>query len=628
MKITLTNFRNIRAAMMEFNGGAVVFGNNAQGKSSIIYALQYALYGRCAMTDGRGAGSERLIRDGVKSSEIEVVLNDVTVHCTINKKGSNEWYCTDADGVIMEDIKTRADLWKRWNLDIDRASIAGMPEAYLDSKELGDVLAGYLAGKIDVNNLLALCGPHQNWVRTFSAKKHVDLTDPTDLPRLGKLVEETRRDLNRDVKTARVAMDALGDTQTDRDPAELPKIEASLTTLRTRLEALNQELGRAQAARPRDVIDAEIVSALAALDAAKKQAESARSTEAEHQAAVDVAQAALNAAQQADATAKYEHSALTRRVNELKTALAAVQETQAGCCPTCNRELTEAVRAVMAEGLQKDLTTAEGALADAGAKCDAALESVKAAHLSTKAARQQLSEASALSTDAAANVRTLSAQVDALKREATITTRPAGTVQSDIDKTRAQIGRGETLVEQLTRAKQAAEHNAFLKHADAELEHLNWAVEYFRDGAALKELTGSRMAEFCDRVNSHLKPYELAVRIEQDGKHVSILINHRPAKDLNTGARALAAYGLARAFSDGAPVFLDDINHLDAGNRKALLLALRDAGSEVLVAGTWQQSKPLDGAAAMQLSPLSVYWVEDGIAAKLATQTIKEAANA
>jgi hypothetical protein len=153
-------------------------------------------------------------------------------------------------------------------------------------------------------------------------------------------------------------------------------------------------------------------------------------------------------------------------------------------------------------------------------------------------------------------------------------------------------------------------------------------VEHFRDGAMIKDLTGTRMQDFCDQVNAHLKPYALHLEIEQDGKRVEVTINRRPARQQNSGTRALACYALARAFAAGAPVLLDDINHLDAGNRKALLLALRDAGSEVLVAGTWQQSKPLDGAAAMQLSPLSVYWIEDGIAAKLATQSVKEAVNA
>jgi hypothetical protein len=69
----------------------------------------------------------------------------------------------------------------------------------------------------------------------------------------------------------------------------------------------------------------------------------------------------------------------------------------------------------------------------------------------------------------------------------------------------------------------------------------------------------------------------------------------------------------------GAPVLLDDINDLDALNRRTLLLSLAESGAgSVLVAGAWQQNQALpDMESALGFvddlgDDVTVAWVDGG----------------
>jgi DNA repair exonuclease SbcCD ATPase subunit len=79
MKINALNLRNFRsheATDLTFDRLNFILGPNHSGKSSICFAVEYLLTGRCPVTDERGSGADDLIRKGQSAAE---VVADITV---------------------------------------------------------------------------------------------------------------------------------------------------------------------------------------------------------------------------------------------------------------------------------------------------------------------------------------------------------------------------------------------------------------------------------------------------------------------------------------------------------------------------------------------------------------------
>ncbi len=68
--IDLKNFRNHRDTHLELGSINLIGGLNGAGKSSLVYAIEMALAGRCETTDRAGKGADDLIRVGEKKAEI------------------------------------------------------------------------------------------------------------------------------------------------------------------------------------------------------------------------------------------------------------------------------------------------------------------------------------------------------------------------------------------------------------------------------------------------------------------------------------------------------------------------------------------------------------------------------
>lgn len=86
--LTVKNVKGLKDGSYEFRDVAFIAGGNRSGKSAILQAIQYAVFGKCDEFGSRGAGA--LIRNGESRSEITYTEGDREFYTliTINAKGA------------------------------------------------------------------------------------------------------------------------------------------------------------------------------------------------------------------------------------------------------------------------------------------------------------------------------------------------------------------------------------------------------------------------------------------------------------------------------------------------------------------------------------------------------------
>lgn len=228
VSLEVQNVQRIRAVRIEPHGATVILGGrNAQGKTSILDAIEMAIAG------GRHI-SERPVRDGARQGQIVVDLGELVVERTIGKTGST-LVVKDRDGV-----KQRS------------------PQAILDalcSKVAFDPLVFYREDPEKQNELLRrLVG--------------IDFSDST---RQREALYNTRTETGRKAKAVRAQSEGMmvpGDTP--EKPVELDALLLQLREAHQSQTAARQQADKLAAAE-RDVSSAE--TAVEAARAALKQAE-------------------------------------------------------------------------------------------------------------------------------------------------------------------------------------------------------------------------------------------------------------------------------------------------------------------------------------------------------------------
>lgn len=600
MKIAIKNFRNIRNLTID-GAPLALFGMNRAGKSSVLYAIQYALYGWCAQTGRDGRGASAMIRSGAKSASIEITFGDVVVHCEITAK-KNEWFVTDMAGTGIDHITSRAAFWQHLGCDLRSAEIAGNPAAYVLSKDLGDALASHVAGDIAQSELATYCGPRWEWVREFAVRKNCgELRDAAAIKSLGKACYEWRTAINRDLKQARAALAETPRPETQADPAKSSAYAATMAKLDERLAALNREHGAAETARDADVVAAELDAARVGLDAATTALRSATERQLAAHAENDAASQRLREAQVNESTAQLMTAQAESRAVEAQRAIDAVNADAK--CPTCGREWTQKIRDAVTAPLQAALEAAQDDVSQRVSAKDAAFESLKLANHAASAARETIDAAAGRATTATAEFARARARVDALETEAKMLRRPLAVIDAEIDDITARRNNGAKIIEAARVLKQIAEWEAFIATNEGEVETLDWAVEEFHNGAAIKTLVEGKINAFTARINAELSRHELSARIDVDGKSVVLMLRnerdaetgYQPASATNRGTQRLACLAIARAFAAGSPVILDDVNDLDWQDRRDVISGLAGITDEIVIAcATPSQTMDLD----------------------------------
>lgn len=654
-RLIVDNFRAIgHADLQGLPAALILFGLNGQGKTSVLAALQMLLHGRCRFTarDGKGAGA--LVRDGAKqasvTAELEITHGEspetgeptsyITLGLTVAAKGSTEWYAVDS--TTNEPVaKTRDELWRVLGCDPRAAAVAAMPDAYLASGEIGEVLAATLAGEVDPAELDGWLGEHREWVRAFAGRKRCSLGDPADLAALGKAAYEERTGQNRLLKEAKAQLEGLPAVKPPMNAKgdvlgadDLPAVTRAVAAAEARLRALHTELGQAQAARPAEEIQAE-------RDALAAELEAARAAQVQ---AAEAADACLAESEQADAAltrARTDEANAVHAGHQAQNALARAEKALAaltgedGACPTCGRKYTEALRKQLLGPLEAARDAARSAHEDARARADELRAGLQPLRDAAQGLQDRLRRLNQDRQSHAAAVARLEAQIDALdaQAEAAGEARSAVEVEADIAAAEASLERARGAVKALEALAQRAELEAHIAALEAEVAELDWAVQSFKDGELTKRLMTGGMDAFAARCSEELEAYGYRLAVDVDGKRVNVLLagpdgELRPVALCSNGEQALAAaaVGLAHA-QGGAILLLDNLNELDHAWRRGLLKRLRGytAGS-VVVASAWQTGAGLEGLAEA-LAPAAVAWVEGGAVAPVEQGAVQEVAH-
>ena len=635
MKITrieIENFRNIEHIDMNIPDALALFGRVGQGKTSILEAVRMALLGECELSQElgkRGVGLKSLVRDGAKEARLEVrMIHDefgFTVCLTISDKGKKDWFLYGDGGELdPADPKTPAELWEQFGqTSLDYARVAMQPGRFLNSTDLGDILAEFLSGDVDTAALHELAGDHAEWLEMFATQKQEPLKSLASFEALGDAAYARRTDLNRDIKQTTIDIEGFGHIVAPKNPVtgdafavqDIPALTDSVAIVEVKIANALVEKGRAAESKTPEEINALRMEYTAERD---RLCEVDQDLGVELRAGQEKSEQTLSEVEVSN-TARTEltrgYEMLTLEVDRIKAELETLG-TDAGACPTCKRRYTEKYK-------KESIGPIEATLAYTVKEYDAAF--ILLHNLDEEA--PCLTEAHRVATDAlfatrekmTANQRDIAAIIklrDNLPAPGTV--RALADVETEIEELNQKLDRGREYLERLDKMKRKAEAEYFLNESNIELDHLEWAIDAFKNGSAVKGLISNALAEFTSRCNAELLDIGYEMEIEATGKKVAILLRcpespeFRPIALCSSGQRALAQAAIAFAFSDtGVPVFLDNLNELDAEFRTRILKRAND-GSTVIMAAAWQQHAEAMMPVAEALAPVSVAWIQDG----------------
>lgn len=599
-RLTLINFRNVEYAEIDLDGSTLLLGNEGEGKSTILNALQMCLFGWCEHTDKRGAGYATLIRRGAKEAGLRLDFDDRRIILDLAPK-SRSWSLIDPEtGEIDTDIASPAALWESLGINMTHAMVCAFPTQIVGGSEFSSILSDYLRDNLTRDALMArVPAEHMAPLANLASGHHMNLDSVTDFEAAGALAYAKRTDVNRDLKMAEGAIKETGFIKPAVLPdgtvltvADMAALEAKRAAHVAELNTLRVELGRAQQAATATVLDVE-------------------ATEVElnsHRAVLTVAESAL-AAIQLDVQAQWD-------LNEAKTAQTAAQRSKDKAeatrdavstdCPTCKRKLTPAMR--------KDL------IADAQLAVDAAVQVLT---LATETAEAKLNAWRAAeyvgdNADVVGKRRSWATQEIHRLERALADQVPAydgpsvAEVEAAINAKQVETQFVETQLRVVTRQHELAE---CVRHAEAlrrDYEHLDWIVKEFHDGRAYRALLVEAAAPIVAEVNAWIAG---SLEIVAEGKAFGLVFNGSPLAVASRGQQTLVAYAFARAFAHcGAPILLDDTNNVCGKTCGTLAARLQAAASgTVILAGISKDTSPeYFTAAAAALAPMRVVSVSDG----------------
>lgn len=603
-RLEVRNFQAIAEADIAVSGNLIAFGHNGHSKSSLLRAVQMCLIGACAHTTRDGKDFQNIIRDGADHAFVAVEFTQDAVAYRAESfwyrgKKSNEFALLDQSGKQILD--RRADLWGHLRINRVHAMITASPEAFLESQELGEALSDMLAGDITEDAVYDMCGMHDAWLRGFVSTHKLAMRNTADLARIGAMAEEDRTAVNRDLRTQEgvladlphVAAPVNGEGREigldDRD-----KLANQIMGIEKSLHDLHQERGRAA-----DLDGVDINAAADSLAQAKQAADEAKQIWAMHEAKLREAEQAHSAANYAVHSAERDRATAKRDVDAL--------ESLGDCCPTCQQKISKKAFDALMKAARTNYDAADAAHSEA---VQAAAEAL--ARLTP--AREAVKEAMQSHELAISRVRELQAVVDKAG-----SVRPVAAIDADIEATEARIQRGREIIATLDRMREKADIEAHIASLRERREHLDWAVEAFRDGAITKQFMDSGLDAFVALVNAELDLFGYTFGVDIQGKKIMPIMSKqgesRPVRLFSDGERLLAAFALAMAFaSSGAPVILDNLNDLDARNRGRMIKRLMSHNAaSVIVAAAWQQGAFDLSDYASRLAPCTVCWCDGGV---------------
>lgn len=615
-KITVRNFRGLGAFEAETDQRTLFLtGLNGSGKSTVLQAVQMALFGRCCDAAGKRIVMQDLV--GPLDAKAVVVLwleipdgnlaGEVVMTLTVTRR-SQTLTVARPDRTLLLDVPqgaVRDAFWGAVGVDRRYAEVAANPRAYILGDDITDLLLELCGTQATPQEIRAYAGPRWNWLEGW-INGQIDIS----IPRIAETATEQRRRAKQDLEALRKRREALGEAKRPRyrngkeaDVSDLPAVREALGKVRQKLDRAKVDLECARRAGAAPVPD------LPALEAAL---EAAREAHRAANAELCEASVAKDAALLQEANLNHEYHRLSQELKDLKAALRRLEQQEETVCRTCGAKWTAARRAEQMRAIEERLSGVEQARADLETRLRAAQavanesrtraagaqDAQRSADCEVEKAQKALEDGKAAQAayEAAGSLEELEGAVAALEEQAAT---------------------GAAMVESLERLREAGEIEAEIACLMVELDNLEWAVETFRDGRfQASRMTAPKEAfeGFCNQIlgrfgaTMQVAQRDGAVRVEVRRGDVWV-----PVPQLSKGERVLVEAAVALAYGTGAIICLDDLDALDSRNKAELLKALKASGSMVVCAGAW-------GLRDQNLEPLkaflggSVAWLGAGAA--------------
>lgn len=585
--VHIENFRGIRSLDITPQKNTIFLtGMNGSGKTSVLYALRMALFGRCALTsrDGKGAGC--LVRDGAKMTTVGVKLEHGRIDLTISAKGGKKW-----TGIL--DGKAFDTPNEFWNIGVgmpmEYVELAADPMGYLVSGEIGGVLSEALSSTIDQNALHKACGEH--WPNVESAAHNtVD-----ELKRLGESAYEHRAGLTSRIRDAKKQLESQNAPELpigkDGKPITIDRRVRAVSVInqaRASLDALVREKHRAETLAEVEPVDTEALQAecdklrteLAAKETQlKSMAKEREALTAKHAELMQV-RTGIKAEQ---VSAESELKGAERELAKLKDA-----DTN-GNCPTCGRAWTKkAKQEVMAPTLIRvnDARESLKKLMGQYPEIDARVAEI---NNQIDALKPQITALDMACSTLSSRIIAIESQIAQAKPAEN--TRPVEIIQAEIDATQDRIEKGVAIIQSLDSAKAYQDAKAQLAQWESEHAEYDWIVKAFKDGVVLNALMQDSAGDFLKGIQHALKPHGYTADIQASGKKVYVFVGRigktmMPFEHASKGEQCLLGLSIAREFAGvAAPIMVDDLDGLD-GAHKPIVFQKLGAGQS-WVSAAW-----------------------------------------
>jgi DNA repair exonuclease SbcCD ATPase subunit len=624
-RIELRNVRNHQNTVLELDRLNIITGRNGAGKSSILYALEAALTGRCAVTDRAGRGLGDLVSVGRKGAKISIQIQagkeTYYIERSITATGGSTLKVDDWSGGAKAQ---QAELMARLGADPDTISCLLGVSAFLSmpEKDQREMLVRLAGAK-------ATAGELQEWMgdELFSAWQEVvgpiDGATPETLKDWWRTAYDARARAKRELAAAEGRLAGLAELSHSDDlpdPTELPELEAQLTQLEEELrlayEAKDARLWRerieeelAETNRRQIILLAELEEAGAEtqevdLDGIKTRLEEARQTQ---RAAADTA---------AD---------LAAQIRGLDAAIEAVQEAS-GACPLAPEHISCPLSGDDLKDLKKELEAKRRKLVRAHerAQKETSNASVRATELEDELkAAQARAEAAGRRDEAAAKLEDLEATIQRLEKELAELPAPEGDPVG-IDILRERISRSRDIIARAQAVQEAREKQA---EAEAQAEALRVEVNKYEALVALFEpqptgIPNLMLKRTLDSISLQVSgaleamtggTYSVAIepepwRITVHNGRDTVEVRHLSASER---FRVGVAFSVVLSRMAGLGILvIDDAEVLDRENRSLLSAYLDDLDFETVILLATRDDKPIP--LDFQPEDVRLFWVEDG----------------
>lgn len=579
----ITNFRCIDNLEMDnIDTLFTIVAANGHGKSSIVYALQYALFGHCEKTSKSGQKSGALISHGEKSAGIFIAFEhdgaEYELNCKMNRKGADEWGCTQIDGGTH--FETRGGMWKALGINEAVACAAAMPHQWMESSDAGELIAGLFMPKDVAVQMLDFIdekvieydepgvvnvrpGPFWEYCKT----NKFPLVTLDDFRSAGAVIFGERTGLKRELSQAKADLELM-------PPQSLPRteegqqltldnvgdLEDGITETETRLDDLLRQEGAEQGAPD-----------MSALPELKKKVLAARKEYMRMFGDLEDQEKALNVPAPGDGPS----SGIAAQIDALGT------EDECGTCGQPLKASALSNRENKRSKLKSKLATATGH------------------EDNMRSIREDIGDRTELTRYACTELQELESEVKAIRNSqadlAENQTCPADELHTEIEEARAKIHRGKDLLQRLDQYNQREISRAYVKTTEATVKWMTTAIDAYKGGKAENALVEQELGPLLDKVNKSLQPFGLDILIEANGKVLEFNVQdgdkgYTPFKLCCTSEQALCAFWVAWELADGnAIMMLDDVNHLDITKRTALLEMMEKTPPESTVLLAWAE---------------------------------------